>query len=121
MNEPCGLHVRPVHRRSASHRQPQRLQPQPRQTGLSNVSPLKKAFERPILPSFASAAQQLPEVRYVKVDSDAAPAARAHYSIRSIPTLILFKGGLEVARVSGAVPTARLVLWVQQHLRSGAA
>lgn len=72
-------------------------------------------------PSFASAAQQLPDVRFVKVDSDAAPASSARYSIRSIPTLILFKGGIEVARLSGAVPTARLVSWVQQQLRPGAA
>ena len=71
-------------------------------------------------PSFATAAQALPDVRFVKVDSDAAPVASARYSIRSIPTLILFKGGIEVARLSGAVPTARLVAWVQQQLRPAA-
>lgn len=60
-------------------------------------------------------------MRFVKVDSDAAPAASARYSIRSIPTLILFKGAIEVARLSGAVSTARLVSRVQQQLRPGAA
>ncbi len=63
----------------------------------------------------------VPDVRFVKVDSDAAPVASARYSIRSIPTLILFKGGIEVARVSGALPTAQLVSWVQQQLREAAA
>jgi thioredoxin 2 len=63
------------------------------------------------------AAQQLPDVRFVKFDSDAAPAASARYNIRSIPTLILFKGGIEVARLSGAAPTARLVSWVRLQLR----
>ena len=72
-------------------------------------------------PSFAAAAQLIPQVRFVKVDSDAAPAASARYSIRSIPTLILFKRGNEVARVSGALPSAQLVSWVQQQLRAGAA
>ena len=72
-------------------------------------------------PSFASVAPQLPDVRFVKVDSNAAPTASARCSIRSIPTLILFKGGIAVARFSGAVPTARLVSWVQQQLRPGAA
>jgi thioredoxin 2 len=72
-------------------------------------------------PHFAAAAQQLPGVRFAKVDSDAAPAASARYQIRSIPTLILYQGGAEVARLSGAVPAAQLVTWVRQHARQGAA
>ena len=66
-------------------------------------------------PHFAAAARQMPEVRFVKVDSDAAPASGALHNIRSIPTLVLFKGGVEVARQSGAVPTAQLLTWVRQH------
>ncbi len=72
-------------------------------------------------PVFAAAARQLPEVRFVKVDSDAAPVASARYNIRSIPTLVLFKGGAEVARLSGAVPAGQLMTWIQQHLRRGVA
>jgi thioredoxin 2 len=72
-------------------------------------------------PQFAAAAQQLPEVRFVKVDSDAAPNASARHGIRSIPTLVLFQGGAEVARLSGAVPASQLVAWVRQHARQGAA
>lgn len=67
-------------------------------------------------PHFASAASQLPEVRFAKVDSDMAPGASATYGIRSIPTLILFDHGVEVARRSGAVPASELVRWVQQQL-----
>jgi thioredoxin 2 len=72
-------------------------------------------------PNFAAAAKQLPDVRFAKVDSDAAPAASARYGIRNIPTLILFKGGAELARLSGAVPAAQLVTWVQQQTGQGAA
>ena len=71
---------------------------------------------RQMAPHFAAAAQQLPEVRFVKVDSDAAPAASARYAIRSIPTLILFQGGAELARLSGAVPAAQLLAWLRQHV-----
>lgn len=71
-------------------------------------------------PTFASVARQMPEVRFIKVDSDAAPAASARYNIRSIPTLILFKGGAEVARLSGAVPAAQLTSWIRQHVAKGA-
>jgi len=70
-------------------------------------------------PNFAAAARQVPEVRFVKVDSDAAPAASARHNIRSIPTLILFKGGTEFARLSGAVPAAQLVSWIRQHVPPG--
>ena len=66
-------------------------------------------------PHFAAAARQMPEVRFVKVDSDAAPASGALHNIRSIPTLILFKAGAEVARQSGAVSTAQLLVWIRQH------
>ena len=72
-------------------------------------------------PHFATAAQQMPKVRFAKVDSDAAPGASSLYNIRSIPTLVLFKGGTERARLSGAVPATQLVAWIQQQLRSAAA
>ncbi len=68
-------------------------------------------------PQFASAASQLSEVRFVKVESDYAPAASARYRIRSIPTLILFRGGAELARLSGAVPAAQLLSWIRQQLQ----
>ena len=67
-------------------------------------------------PHFASAAHQLPDVRFAKVDSDAAPRASATYGIRSIPTLILFSQGIEVARRSGAMPSGELVTWVRQNI-----
>ena len=75
---------------------------------------------RQMAPQFASAAQQLPDVRFVKVDSDASPAASAAYGIRSIPTLILFHNGAEVARLSGAMQANALVGWVQRNVRPGA-
>lgn len=70
-------------------------------------------------PQFSSAAQQLPEVRFIKVESDFAPTASARHRIRSIPTLILFMGGAELARMSGVVPAAQLLLWVREHLSKG--
>ena len=72
-------------------------------------------------PHFATAARQLPNVRFAKVDTDAAPVASTRYSIRSIPTLVLFDKGSEVARISGAVPAGQLVKWVEQHVGRGVA
>jgi thioredoxin 2 len=67
-------------------------------------------------PHFANAARQLPDVRFAKVDTDANPRVSGAYQIRSIPTLILFQGGREVARQSGAMAAGDLVRWVQAQL-----
>lgn len=68
-------------------------------------------------PQFEAAARQLePRVRLAKVDSDAEPALSARFGIRSIPTMILFAGGHEVARQSGAVSTSQIVGWVRANL-----
>ena len=67
-------------------------------------------------PHFANAARQLVDVRFAKLDTEASPQASATYAIRSIPTLILFRGGQEVARQSGAMAAGDLVRWVQSRL-----
>jgi thioredoxin 2 len=71
---------------------------------------------RQMAPHFAAAAQQLPDVRFIKVDSDAAKQVSATYAIRSIPTLILFQGGVERARRSGASSAADIVAWTKSQL-----
>jgi thioredoxin 2 len=76
---------------------------------------------RQMAPHFASAAQALPDVRFVKVDSDAARRAAAAFGIRSIPTLVLFDRGTEVARRSGASSAPDIVAWVRGQLEHRAA
>jgi thioredoxin 2 len=67
-------------------------------------------------PHFATVAAQLPQVRFVKIDTEANPAASASNHIRSIPTLILYQGGRERARQSGALTAGDLLRWVQAEL-----
>ena len=43
-----------------------------------------------------------------KLDTDRAPAASGQFGIRGIPTSIVFSGGVETARASGALPLAQL-------------
>ncbi|RYF25611.1 MAG: thioredoxin TrxC [Comamonadaceae bacterium] len=65
-------------------------------------------------PAFAQAARELePHVRVAKLDTEAHQALGARHAIRSIPTMALFKGGREVARVSGAMSAADIVRWVR--------
>jgi len=71
-------------------------------------------------PHFANAATQLPEVRFAKLDTESSPQTSAAYGIRSIPSLLLFRGGKQVARQSGAMAAADLVRWVKAELARGA-
>ncbi|MDG0853450.1 thioredoxin TrxC [Roseateles puraquae] len=72
---------------------------------------------RAYAPHFEQLAAARPELRFVKVDSDAAPRASAALQIRSIPTTLLFVGGREVARQSGAMSSSKLGVWIDTALR----
>ena len=69
---------------------------------------------RMMAPAFAAAAGQLePHFRLAKVNTEAEPALAARFSIRSIPTLVLFRNNQEIARQAGAMDTATLLRWVR--------
>lgn len=69
---------------------------------------------RQMAPQFQAAAAQLQgRALFAKVDSDACPEASARHAIRSIPTLVAFRSGREIGRLSGAMPAAQIVRWVE--------
>ena len=71
---------------------------------------------RMMAPHFEAAAAQLePRVRLAKVDTEAQPALGGRFGIRSIPSLVLFKQGRELARQAGAMGAADIVRWTRQH------
>ena len=68
-------------------------------------------------PHFEAAAAQLePRMRLGKLDTQAEPELGARFNNRSIPTLPLFHGGRELARVAGALPAAEIVRWAREHV-----
>lgn len=64
----------------------------------------------------AAAAQFEPRLRVGKLDTEAEQGLAARFGIRSIPTLILFRQGREVARTAGAMPLPQLKAWLTQVL-----
>jgi thioredoxin 2 len=68
---------------------------------------------RAMAPAFEETAQRMePRARFGKLNTDEAQETAARYGIRSIPTLIVFKGGREVARQAGAMGGGALMRWV---------
>jgi thioredoxin 2 len=69
---------------------------------------------RMMAPHFERAAGEVePRARLAKLDTEAEQAIAARYGIRSIPTLIAFRGGREIARQSGAMDSGALVRWIR--------
>jgi len=67
-------------------------------------------------PAFERAAAELKtRARFAKLNTEDAQRVAARFGIRSIPTLILFRGGREVARVSGAMDARSIASWVLRH------
>ena len=55
-------------------------------------------------------------LKVVKLNIDENPQATRDYGVMSIPSLILFKGGQEVARVIGAKPKDQILRDIEPHL-----
>jgi thioredoxin 2 len=67
-------------------------------------------------PAFQAAAAQLePAVRLAKANTEEMQRVSSQFNIQSIPTLVLFKNGREVARQSGAMSQPQLVQWIQSR------
>ena len=56
------------------------------------------------------------QVTIAKADLEDAPEAATRFGIRTIPNLVLFKGGEEVARFSRAAPKSQLKAWLEGAL-----
>ncbi|MCA8951447.1 MAG: thioredoxin fold domain-containing protein [Planctomycetes bacterium] len=72
---------------------------------------------RTMAPHFAAAAEPLATTALLaKVDTEANPELGQRFEIRGLPTMVLFVGGREVARVSGAMARDAIVQWVESNV-----
>ena len=77
---------------------------------------------RMIAPSVSAIADEYEDVlKVAKLDVDENPAVPGRYGIVGIPTLMLFKGGQVVERITGAVPKNRIVAQILPHLETATA
>lgn len=72
---------------------------------------------RMVAPVVDEIAQQYEgQVKVVKVNTDENPQVASQYGIRSIPTLMIFKGGTRVDMVVGAVPKTTLANTLEKYI-----
>jgi thioredoxin 2 len=72
---------------------------------------------RAMAPNFAAAAAKLePDVRLLKLNSEAEPQAAAELGVSGIPALLLFKDGQPIARTAGLMSADQIVAWTRQAL-----
>ncbi len=64
------------------------------------------------------AAQYEGQIKVVKLNTDENPNVASQYGIRSIPTLMIFKGGQRVDMVVGAVPKTTLAQTLEKQLKA---
>jgi thioredoxin-like negative regulator of GroEL len=62
------------------------------------------------------AGEQAGKLKLVKVNTDEEEALGSRFGIRGIPTMILFEGGRERDRVTGALPLNDLRRWLDERL-----
>lgn len=55
-------------------------------------------------------------VKVVKINTDSNPTVATEYGIRSIPTLMLFKNGVRIDTIIGAVPRSTLLHTLNKYL-----
>ena len=67
----------------------------------------------PVLEEIAS--ELVGQVTIAKMNVDDNPMVPSKFGIRSIPTLMLFKGGKMVASKVGGAPKASLVAWIKEQ------
>ncbi len=72
---------------------------------------------RMVAPVVDEIAQQYDgQIKVVKLNTDENPNIASQYGIRSIPTLMIFKGGQKVDMVVGAVPKTTLSNTLEKYL-----
>jgi thioredoxin 1 len=62
------------------------------------------------------AAEYAGKLKVIQLDIDKSPETPSRFNIRGVPTVIVFKGGKEVARHVGLAPESKLVALVTPHL-----
>ena len=70
-----------------------------------------------MIPIFEKASANLePFMRLAKVNTETEQAIAGQFGIQAIPTIMIFKGGKEIASQPGAMDIDNLIKWIRSHV-----
>ena len=69
-----------------------------------------------LMPEFEKLAANTEGVKFVTVDIDQYRDLAINSGVKSVPTLVLFKDGVELSRRSGFAPEAQLAKWIEKEI-----
>jgi thioredoxin 2 len=72
---------------------------------------------RTLEPMIAELAEEMAgRMRFAKLNVDENPATASRFNVRSIPTLLVLKGGKEIDRIVGAQPKVEIARRLERHI-----
>lgn len=72
---------------------------------------------RMLAPLLGELATEMPNVSFIKLDIDDVPESAQDASVRALPTLVLYKDGIEKARLMGYKPKSELKAWIEENAK----
>jgi len=69
-----------------------------------------------VSPIIEELAEEIKDVKFIKINSDDNPDLSRKYNISSIPCLVIFKDGKEVDRIIGAQPKEKIEEKIKSYL-----
>lgn len=73
---------------------------------------------RMMTPVVEAAARELPEIRFLQMDTEASPRTMTRLGVRGLPTVLLFRDGEVIERVVGAIPLVAFRERLARHIRA---
>ena len=68
-----------------------------------------------VAPELERLARDMTDISIIKLNVDNSPTTARKYEVMSIPTLLLFKEGKQVAKTIGFKPKDQLVSWIDSY------
>ncbi len=68
-----------------------------------------------IAPQLSDLSKEVTDVKILKVDVDIHSEVKVEYQIKNIPTLVLFKDGVEISRRVGFATKNDILKWLSSH------
>ena len=69
-----------------------------------------------IAPILEEISEEMQDIKIAKHNLDEEPNKPTQFSVRGIPTMIMFKDGSHVSTKVGAVPKSEIVSWIKENI-----